>query len=298
MSQSTALTAFQAIGNREDLTDVITNISPAETPMLSRFGKSKAKGVTHEWQTDTLATAAANAAIEGADYSFARVGVRTRVSNWVQDFVNEVEVSDIQRAVDVAGVEDEFAYQMTKAMKEHARDIEYALVNGTGNSGASGTARTLKGVLAFVTTNVETGTGTSTSETLTADMFNDALQTIWAAGGRPNEVYVNGFQKRAISGFTSPNTRNIGATEKEVIVGVDVYDSDFGRLKVILDRYMTASVVAILQSDLWRVATLMPTRRVDVAKIGSATRAVVESVLTLESLNEAGSGQITGLATS
>lgn len=298
MSNATALTGFQAIGNREDLTDVVTNISPAETPMLSRFGRSKARGTYHEWQTDTLASATANAAIEGGDYSFTRVGVRTRAGNWTQIFVTDVEVSDTQRAVDVAGVSDEFAYQMTKGMKEHARDIEYAFVNGTGNSGASGTARTLKGVLSFMTTNVETGTGTSTSETLTADMLNDALQTIWTSGGRPNEVYVNGFQKRAISGLTSSNTRNIGASEKEVVMGVDVYDSDFGRLKIILDRYMTTSVIAILQSDLWRTAVLRPTKRVDVAKVGSATRAVVETELTLESLNEAGSGQITGLATS
>jgi hypothetical protein len=297
MSQSTAKTTYQAVGNREDLSAVITNISPTETPMLSRFGRSKASGTYHEWTTDSLASATTNAQIEAGDYSFSRVASRTRTGAYTQIFVTPVEVSDTQRSVDVAGLEDEFAYQMEKKMKEHARDIEYAYVNGTGNSGASGTARALKGVLAWITTNVETGTGTAT-EALTETMFNDALQSAWDQGGRVDAAYANGFQKRAISAFTAGNTRNVGAAEKEVIVGVDVYDSDFGRVKIVPDRYMTATVVALLQSDLWKTAFLRPTKKVDVAKVGSATRAVIESELTLEALQQAGNAQITGLTTS
>ncbi|MGE5445190.1 MAG: DUF5309 domain-containing protein [Ignavibacteriales bacterium] len=297
MTNATAKLTYDAIGNREDLSNVISNISPVDTPFLSRFGKEKANATYHEWLTDSLANAAANAKIEGYDYSFSKVASRTRVGNYTQIFQTSVEVSDTQRAVDTAGIEDEFAYQMAKKMKEHARDIEYALVNGTGNSGASGTARTLKGVLSFMTTNVETGTGTG-DEDLISSMFDDLLQTIWAAGGMPDYAYANGYQKRQISAFTAGNTRNIGAAEKEVVAGVDIYDSDFGRIKIIPHRYMTTSVVAVLQNDLWKVATLRPTKKIDVAKIGSATRAVIETELTLVSKNEAGSGQITGLSLS
>ena len=297
MSQSTAALTYGTVGNREDLMDAITNISPEETPMLSRFGKTKAKSTTHEWLTDSLATAASNAQIEGADYSFSTPATRTRLSSYTQIFASPVEVSDTQRAVDTAGMEDEFAYQMAKAMKEHARDIEYELVNGTGNSGASGTARELKGVLSFIATTSTTGTGTG-NEALTEDMFNDTLEAIWNEGGKPDTAYANGYQKRQISAFTATSTRNVNASEKEVIVGVDVYDSDFGRIKIIADRYMDANTVAILQSDLWKVAVLRPTKRIDVAKVGSATRAVIETELTLESRNEAGSGKIVELSTS
>lgn len=297
MTNATAMLSYDAVGNREDLLDVITNISPEETPFLSRFGKSKANNRLHEWLTDSLADAAENKKIEGYDYSFAARSVRTRVNNYTQIFQTAVEVSDTQREINTAGMEDEFAYQMAKAMKEHARDIEYALVNGTGNSGASGTAREMKGVLAWLSTNVETGTGTG-SEDLTESMFNDLLQAIWDQGGQPTTAYANGYQKRQISSFTGGSTKNIDAQEKELIAGIDVYDSDFGRIKIIPHRFMTPSVVAVLQDDLWKVATLRPTKKVDVAKVGSATRAVVETELTLESRNEAGSGQITGLATS
>lgn len=270
------------------------NISPVDTPFYSRFGKVKANATTHEWLTDSLASYADSAAIEGADYSFSKVASRTRLQNWTQTVVTAVEVSDTQRSVDTAGIEDEFAYQMAKKMKEHARTMEAALVSGTGNSGASGTARTLKGVLAWLTTTVTTGTGTGT-ETLTEAMFNSTLQSVWSNGGMPDTAYANGYQKRMISSFTAGNTRNIGSSEKEVVVGVDVYDSDFGRIKIVPHRALPVSVVAILQNDLFKVATLRATKKTDVAKIGSATRAVIETEFTLVSHNEAGSGQITGL---
>jgi len=298
MSQSTAKTTFQAIGNREDLTDVISNISPMDTLFLSHFGKAaKVQGVYHEWQTDSLASAADNATIEGNDWTFSRVASRSRTGNYVQTAETLVEVSDIQRAVDTAGLEDEFTYQMTKKMKEHARDIEQALVTGTGNSGASGTARRVKGVLAWLTTSVETGTGTG-AEDLTEDMFNDTLQTIWDQGGMPDRAYANGFNKRAISAFTGGATKNVEAEGKVLYRGVDVYDSDFGRIKIYPHRYMTTSVVAVLQTDLWKVGYLVPTHKEDAAKIGSGTRAVITSSYTLESRNQAGSGKITQLSTS
>lgn len=296
MSQSTAKLTYDAIGNREDLTDVITNISPLETPFLSKFGKVAVKNTLHEWQTDSLASATENKAIEGADYSFSKVAARTRTGNYTQIAVTPVEVSDSQRAMNVAGLEDEFAYQMAKKMKEHARDIEYSLVNGTGNAGTSGAGREVKGVLAWLTTNIVTGTGTG-AEDLTEAMFNDLLQSIWDAGGQPNTAYANGFQKRQISAFTGGNVKNVNAPEKEVVAGIDVYDSDFGRIKIMPHRFMTTSVVAVLQDDLWKVGFYRPTKKVDVAKVGSATRAVIESEFTLESRNEAGSGKITELTT-
>ena len=301
MSQSTAKLYYEEVakGNREDLSDIITNITPTETPFYSTFGKVKAKSVTHDWLTDSLANAAENKHIEGADYSFAKPGVRTRLSNYTQIFVTDVEVSDTQRAVDTAGMEDEFAYQMAKSMKEHARDIEYMLVNGTGNSGASGTARELKGVLAWITTNVETGTGTG-NEYLTETMFNNLLQSVWEDGGLQSggTVYANGYQKRKISSFTGGSTKNVNSDDKSLTNAVDVYDSDFGRMVVKRHRYMTSSVVGVLDNDFWKVATLRPTQKIDIAKVGSATRAVIETELTLESREEKSSGKITGLKTS
>lgn len=297
MAQASAFLTYEAAGNREDLMDVVTNISPVDTPMFSSFKKVGASATLVEWMTDSLADAAANAQIEGADYSFSKVSARTRVTNNTQIFSKLWEVSNTQEQVDKAGVESEYAYQMQKALKELARDIEYALVNGTGNSGASGTARALKGVLAFITTTVETGSGTGT-QALTESMFNDVLQDAYTQGGNPDTVYANGFQKRQISAFSTPSTRNIDAEDKKLVAAVDVYESDFGLIRVKLDRYMPADKVAVLEQDKWAVGVLRtPQVDPDIAKIGDARRGVAIGELTLVSYNEAASAKITELTT-
>jgi hypothetical protein len=297
MAQSTAKLTYEenGVGNKESLLNVVTNISPEETPYLSKFGKSKASNTLHSWLTDSLDDPANSGHIEGADYSFSKPGARTRLSNDTQIFVTPVEVSRSQMAADAAGIDNEFTYQVAKKMKEHAIKIEKALVSGTGNSGATGTGRLLKGVDSWITTNVETGTGTG-SEALTEDMFNDNLQDIWEAGGSPKSAYANGTQKRAISTFTGSATKSVEASTKEIVTGVDVYDSDFGRIKIYPHRRLPTDTVHILDENLWKVAIYRPTEKIDVAVVGSAKRMVIETELTLEARQEAGNGSITDLS--
>lgn len=296
MAQASALKTYDSVGNREDLTDYIGLITRDETPLYSSLEKVKAYARTHEWQTDSLSTGSANAQIEGADFSFAIPSARSRVSNNTQIFSKTLEVSETQNVVSVAGLDEEFAYQMDKRMREIATDIEKALITGTGNSGASGTARELKGALAFIATNVETGTGTG-NETLTESMYNNALQTIWAAGGRPDTTYVNGGQKRKISGFTSNNTRFLSVSENtELVNSVSVYESDFGKQRIELDPFMDTDKVMLLQKDMWKVAVLRGLKPVDVAKVADSKRGAIVTELTLEARNEKSSGKITQLS--
>jgi len=298
MAQDKAVLTYDAVGNREDLTDVIATITRHDTPIYASLEKVKAAATLHEWQTDALSTGATNAAIEGADYSFAKPATRTRLSNNTQIFSKTVEVSGTQQAVSTAGLDDEFAYQLEKRMKEIATDIEVALITATGNSGATGTARSLKGILAFITTNVETGTG-SAAEYLTETMYNDLLQAIWEQGGRPDYTYVNGFQKRKISSFSTNNTRYLEMSgEGELKNAIAVYESDFGRQRIELDSFMTGSVVAALQRDMWKIAQLRPIGMKDVATVGDAKRGALIGELTLEARNQAASGKVTGLKTS
>jgi hypothetical protein len=235
MAQASSFKTYDAIGNREDLSDVISIVARDEAPIYSGVKKVKATNTVDSWLTDSLSTGSDNAAIEGADFSFSIPATRSLQTNYLQIFTKTVEVSETQRAVDPAGIDDEFSYQVEKRMREIATDIEKALITGTGNSGASGTARRMYGALALITTNVETGTGTG-AEALTEDMYNDALQTIWAAGGRPDYTYVNGFQKRQFSAFSSNNQRfQMLDSDGELKNSVAVYESDFGVQRVELD---------------------------------------------------------------
>lgn len=297
MAQASAIKTYDVTTNVRDVTDLIAVVARLETPFYSGIRKSKAINTYHESQQYALTTGSANAAIEGADYSLVKRAVPTTSGNYTQIFTKTAKVSKTQMASSTYGIDDMLAKQVEFAMKEIATDIEKALLQGTGNSGASGTAREMYGALALVTTNVETGTGTG-SEALTEDMFNDALQSIWDNGGRPDAVYANSWQKRKISSFTASSTKNVDAESKMLIAPVNIYESDFGIVKIELDPYMPTDKVLIAQKDLWAVATLRPVMVEDYPAIGSYKAKVLEGEMTLESNNEKGSGQINQLSTS
>jgi len=290
-------TTYEAVGNREDLMDVITTISPTETPLLSGLKKKSVNGKYVEWQTDSLATAATNAKVEGADYTFPTLAPTSRVGNYTQILNKPFQVSMTEDVISKAGRDSEKAYQLEKATKELARDAEYEIINSTVAVGSSAAARSMKGLLSWISTNVETGSGTGT-EALTEDMFNDALQTIWTAGGKPNMALVNGFQKRKISSFATSNTRNIDAANGRLQNYVSVYESDFGVIEVVIDHFMASDQVALLQKDMWELGILRPFRSKEVPSVGDSIKGVVEGEITLIAKNEASSGKITQLTTS
>src|SRR5262252_8035676 len=97
--------------NREDLLDLITNIDPWDTPFYSSAPKVECNHTTHEWLTDTLSATSVAGAIEGADFSADALSNRSRLSNRTQIFRFDILVADTQRAVNPAGVRDEYEYQ-------------------------------------------------------------------------------------------------------------------------------------------------------------------------------------------
>jgi len=206
------------------------------------------------------------------------------------------QISDTQEAIDKAGRDSEIGYQKAKHLKELAKDIEYALiVNSASAVGASGTARTLKGVLGWIATNVTTATASTV--TVTEALLNDTLQLIWAQGGMPGTILVGAFQKRTISAFTT-NTREIAAESKTLVNSVNIFKSDFGDLNVRLHHQMntTAATTVLILGDmsLWRKAWLRPIKSEQLARTGASSKYMMEAELTLESLQEKGSGKMTG----
>jgi hypothetical protein len=292
---------YTRVGIREDLTDVLTLISPTDTPMFSEFRKTSASNTLHEWQTQALSDAATNAQVEGFTASFSEDTASVRVNNYTQIFAKTLEVSRTTESVKKAGRNSEVAYQAELKMKELARDIEYALVNGTGNAGGGTAAsaivgRNLKGTVSFTTTNIVTaGSAASAVTALTEDHYNDLLQKIFENGGSPTTAYVNGYQKRKISAFTSPGDRNVSTDDKRLVANIDVYESDFGMQEIILDRWMTKGTLLVVDKNMWGVAILDAPKMQDLAKVGDSKRAMIVGELTLEALNEQSGGKITNL---
>lgn len=296
----------RAIGNREDLTDVLTNISPTETPFMSSIGRTTAKSTLHEWQTDALAAAAANAQDEGfsAAEILASGNVTTRVNNRTQIFAKVATITGTERAMNPAGRSDEFSYQIEKRVKELARDIELQLVRSSAAVAGDTTADTgaqLEGLGlgtnivsttsadgGFLSSNIETAitaaTATGTRKNLTEARFNNLLQTIWTAGGRPDAVHANGYHKRVISAFTSNNTRFLSVAPNAGIqlnTDVEIYRSDFGSVRVVLNRYVGPTTMGAVETQYFKMAILRPLQRIMQGSTGDRDAVLLLTELTL-----------------
>ena len=153
---SNTLTTFTAIGNREDLSDIVYDVSPAETPFLSALPKTKATGTKHEWQTHALtAPSGSNAVLEGDDATTDAATVNARVYNYRQISDKVARVTGTQEAVDNAGKKAKMAAQMEARMKELKTDVETTLLANVASVAGNATlAPRSAGLQAWVKTNI------------------------------------------------------------------------------------------------------------------------------------------------
>lgn len=291
---------YQAIGNREDLIDLITNISPTDTPVLSMTESVKASSVLHEWQTQALKTPTAVARIEGDDANIKTVTPTVRLTNSTQIIDNNFIVTETQQAVNPAGRASEDTYQTELAMKELANDIEYAyVVNSAAVTGASGTARQLKGLVGWVVTNISSATA---NRALTSTILDALLKTVWLAGGKPDVILTGGTQKIAFTNTTNfPGmTRNITAATNQYYLAVDVYQGGIGgEMKLVTSTIMGNNLdsrIFCLQMDKFRKAWLRPIKKTPLGRTGDGQKFQIVAETTLESLNEKASGTVTNLS--
>ena len=266
-------------------------------------------------------------AVEGADWSLDVTNAPARVFNVTQILRIDIGVSETQRAIAAAGFKDVYAYEIQKAVKRLAIKLEKVVfannTTATGDSGVTTASQTrvMRGFQNFFATNTAyAGTGFTGGQAtsghdavLTSTDFNDMLNTIYASGGNPEQVYVSPKVKRQISAFTLPQqNRNIASVDKRLISGIDFYDSDFGLIQVVLDRWVpestnaagvtatasatnTGGVMFFLQRSINRLAWLRPMQHNLIGRRGDSVAGVVVGEVTLEVLNEAANGMLLGV---
>ena len=309
---SNTFETYDAVGNREDLQNVIYNISPTDTPFMSSIGTGTATFTKHEWQTDALAAAAANAQKEGDDSPIAALSATSRVFNYTQISYKPVMVSGTQEKVIHAGVNSELAYQIAKAGKELKRDLELAMTGKTDAGAGSGNGasnRTSRGFESWTTTNNVYGSGGSnssgdvtdgTQRVLTESLLKTEMKNCYDAGGDPDLLIVGSFNKQKISGFTGNNTRMDMAEDKRLVTTIDVYVSDFGEVRVMSNRILRSSgrSALLVQSDMFATGYLRPFQTIELAKTGDAEKRLLLTEWTLIAKNEASSATIADLTTS
>ena len=308
---------YDAVGEREDLSDIIYSISPTDTPFMSNVGKNKATAVYHEWQTDALAAAASdNHQVEGDEVAFNAMTATTRVGNRTQISRKAVIVSGTLESVSKAGRNNEMAYQISKASKELKRDMETTLLlNQAPVTGNDTTARKLAGIETWIATNTNkasagsptpadpTGDGTDvrvvgTQRAFTEAQLKDVVKKCWDSGGDPSMIMLGSFNKQKLSGFTGGSTRFDPAENKRLVASVDIYESDFGALTAVPNRFQQARSAYVLQPDMFAVSFLRDFQLADLAQSGDAQKKFLLAEYTLESRNQAASGGIFDLTTS
>lgn len=280
-----------AIGNREDLTDTIYRISPTATPLLNMASKAKATNTLHEWQTQDLAAAAANAQAEGDDASAKSVTPTVRLNNRTQISTKTVIVSGTQQSMNPAGRKDELAYQLSLASLELKRDMEYALCR---NDVLATSPRQSRGLVGWVVDNVNRNGGTlasysgntgrtkGTTRGFTEAQVKDVLQQIFTAGGEPDTIMMTADKKQTFSTFSGNATRFDKSEDAKLYASVDVYVSDFGEIKAVPNRFQDANDVFVLQSDKLAVAYLRPFFTKELAATGDAEKRELIVEYTLE----------------
>lgn len=315
MAQPTNVQATNdMVGIREDLSDIIYEISPVDTPFISSISRIDVSNTKHEWQTDALGAATNNAVIEGDDATTDAAVATTRVVNHTQISDKVARTTGTANAVNTAGRAKEIDYQMLKRARELRRDMEKVVTdNKAFVVGDDTTARECAGAAAYITTNIDddagatasNGTGSNahsdgTQRPFTEDQVKSVLKQVFDEGGNPNILMVGAFNRQIASSFSGGRT-NMQKTEDPVLHATfDVYDSDFGELKIVPNRFMEARTAMLLETDMWALGFL-PGRNMmtaDLAKTGDSERRQILSEYTLEARNQKANGIINDLTVS
>jgi hypothetical protein len=320
----TSIGTGSAGGNREDLEDIIWELDPLETHVLSTCDRVDAKATYHEWELDAMVAPGSNIDIEGNDGSFSAVTQPTRAGNYCQISSKLFLVSGTQEKVAKAGRKSDVARQLKKQMMELKNDMEYALVrNQASSAGGSATGRSLGSMESWIASTDNSGNGLratttasastaafgssvvtaptdgSTTGPVTEAKFKEAFQLGWQAGGSDHTVLVSATQKTNISAFTGLTTKYADVKNNGKVTinaSADVYVSEYGTHSIVLHRHVRSSVILVLDLDYWAVAFLRAPFSEDLAKTGDAQKKALRAEYTLVSRNHKASSKIAACA--
>jgi hypothetical protein len=312
-------TTFDAKGIREDLSNIITNIAPEEVPFMSNIGRESITNSLFEFQSDTLAAAAANKQIEGDDVtSFDAVVPTVRLQNYAQISRKTIILSATEEVVNKAGRRSELAYQIAKRGSELRRDQEFTMLNGAvAAAGSTSTARGTASLGAWVKTNVDMQTnGVNPSyttlpssartdgnvRTFTETILKNVIQQVWAAGGTPKMLMVGPVNKQRVSTFSgiASSRFNIdgGAKPATLVGAVDLYVSDFGNVATVANRFQRERDAWVLDPEYAKMVVLRPYQQIELAKTGDADKRMLLCEWGLKILAENAHGLAADLVTS
>lgn len=306
MATATTSTVSNTSGLAEDFQDVIFDISPTDTPMLTLAKRTKATGRYHQWQEDTLAAATSNKAEEGADASYATAAGTTTLGNYCQISTKTVDISRTLDVVKKYGRKSEVAYQLMKRGKELKRDMEFTVCRNQASANA--TARATAGWECMISGNLVAANAGQTADysvggfaaaawtapedgslaTFTEASLTSALGLAWEDGGDPSVIMMSKKNKNLFNSFAGIATKynEVKGTAQAVVSGAaDIYVSSYGNHSVKLNRYMRDQAVFCIDPEYVSVAFLDPMKKTPMAKTGDSERHLLTVEYALVVLN-------------
>jgi hypothetical protein len=305
-----AFDTYSATADREDLSNIIYNISPMQTPFMSSIGKKNINNVVFDWQTESLPTPSAAGQLEGFELSRSAATATVRASNVAMISSRDATVTGSQDASDPAGKRSEMAHQLAIMSKALKRDMEEALCQkGAKTTGNATTARVTGGFESWMKSNVSnaagstpTGGGTAptdgTQRALTETLLKAVLQDCFTNGGEPSMAICGPVNKQKISGFTGRTQARQFVDANTVEASVSVYSSDFGELKIVPSNRSRERSLLLVDPEFAKVSYLRDFKTVDIATIGDAETKMIVCEYGLEVSNEAAHGIVADLTTS
>lgn len=306
-----AFDTYSAQANREDLSDIIYNIDPFDTPMMTAAGRRNVDNVTYDWQTESLPAVNTTGELEGFELARSVSTPTVRVSNVAQINKRDATVTGTQDASNPAGKRKEMAHQIALVGKALKRDCESVLFGTTQvlNAGSAAVVRTTRPLINWLETNtdfqgggadpvVSTNTAVvdgTTPVTLTETMLNDVLQSCYENGAEPSLYFVGPAVKRTTSTFVGRTSARQMIAAKKVVNSVTVYASDFGDIKILPSRWIRSRDSFLIDPRYVKVAYFRNFQRSKIAKIGDADTELILTEYGLQVDNEAAHGTIRDL---
>jgi len=299
---SNAFDTYSAQADREELSDIIYNISPMQTPFLSSVGKSNVSNVVFDWQTESLPTPSSSGKLEGFELSRSASTASVRESNVCMISSRDATVTGSQEASDAAGKNSEMAHQLALMSKALKRDMEEALVGNIAKvSGTASAARQTRSLETWYSSNVNKASDgangsasaartNGTRRDLTEAMVKDVQQQCFSNGAEPSILMCGPYNKSVISGFTGRSQARQFVDANVVEASVSIYSGDFGELKVVPSNRSREQAVHLLDPEFAGVSYLRDFETIDISTIGDAQTKMIVVEYGLEMKNEAAHG--------
>lgn len=288
----TQFTSYDVVGKKEDVSNIISNITPTKAPFTSLTKSESVHNTLFQWQEDKLRDAAANKAKEGFTATPTARTPTVMRDNVTQIMQDTFEVSGTNDAVSKYGRGKESAREAGKAAAALKLDLEFAYT-GTGQAKVApadaNTERQFAGVQAQIAADNIFYTG-ATGTKITEALYLDAGQKAYDEGADPTITLVTPTNSRTFAGFTGSagRSRVINDGSKTIVNAVNLYVSPFGEEKIVMSRHLKAGDTLLFDPAMWKRVYLNGRNwfRETLAKTGDKLSMMIVGEFSLKHMNQ------------